>query len=434
MVEIHNSFKFSILIITIALSIFCICYGINNLKNSNGDNSSNLDPTHYPSPINTQEAVSIPNISNVTYCDKLEMNKSGGICTCPSDMQPNYDNYFKQYDGDGSELELKIYNNYSYPIYCLIATSGGYYTYKTVNKFIIQPKKVYKLKTGQIQKSRLYVFLTKPGAKWDKEKVGSSTLLGEDDGASLIEMDASSGHWDYDISLVDYTTIPIYMLARGKDGNRLNTDLNCDAAMIYSGAGADCTNKMMVKDCPTKHITKNCMEMCQSPILLCKDFGGNQSLPPFCNDLDDAIKQFNTKNVQFDQDFINNKLGLQYDTPQSFIYGGLQAVANSSGIKDLVKDKNPAIYKTILTGINTGRCSLDDIKNSECNPITRDSCMSNGTKGNVFPILLKNITLKDQLLQKVLLIQVYAVVVTVEYLMITMVTIVVVNLCMIGRI
>ena len=200
-------------------------------------------------------------------------------------------------------------------------------------------------------------------------------------------MDASSGHWDYDISLVDYTTIPIYMLARGKDGNRLNTDLNCDAAMIYSGAGADCTNKMMVKDCPTKHITKNCMEMCQSPILLCKDFGGNQSLPPFCNDLDDAIKQFNTENVKFDQDFINNKLGLQYDTPQSFIYGGLQAVANSSGIKDLVKDKNPAIYKTILTGINTGRCSLDDIKNSECNPITRDSCMSNGTKGNVFPIL-----------------------------------------------
>ena len=165
MVEIHNSFKFSILIITIALSIFCICYGINNLKNSNGDNSSNLDPTHYPTPVNTQEAVSIPNISNVTYCDKLEMNKSGGICTCPSDMQPNYDNYFKQYDGDGSELELKIYNNYSYPIYCLIATSGGYYTYKTVNKFIIQPKKVYKLKTGQIQKSRLCCISNKTWSK-----------------------------------------------------------------------------------------------------------------------------------------------------------------------------------------------------------------------------------------------------------------------------
>ena len=202
-------------------------------------------------------------------------------------------------------------------------------------------------------------------------------------------MDSVSGGWDYDISLINYTSIPVYMVGRDQNGSRLNNDMSCTAPAIYSGAGAHCHNEEMIKDCPTKVEENNCMSMCLSPIKLC-EFGKNSS-HPVClgatgNMSDVFNKELSTPNVKFDKDFVQNTLGFKNETPQSFFYGNI-AGGSTNGVDALAKDNNPLIYRGIISGINRGICPISEINNSSCNGLTNSSCVGNGGSGNLFPML-----------------------------------------------
>jgi hypothetical protein len=151
----------------------------------------------------------------------------------------------------------------------------------------------------------------------------------------------------------------------------------------------------MMSGCPTKVITANGMEMCMSAGQYCQ-FGENinsdicqGTIGNFAGVINDG---FNTGGITFDQNFVKSLMGSDEglsETPISLMYNIGVPTKNDKtkdAIHQLAAADHPYIYRTIISGIHRGRCSMEDIKNSTCNASTAISCNSNGTKGNLFPM------------------------------------------------
>lgn len=332
--------------------------------------------------------------SSVT-CDSYEMNLSNSICKCPSGFKPDYDDYFRKYDkgtlnSSDKDLEIKIYNNYSYPLYILHTEDTGADNGKVVDKFTIKSKNLYILNNFsdlnndhnlRTPAHRIYVYLSKPPG-WKDLVKGAVSNIGEKDGAGMIEFDGTGNGGTtiaFDISQVDYTTIPIYMVARDKTHKRYIEPNNCTSPMIYNGA--NCGNKDMVKGCPTEIKTVNCMDMCVSPITGCMKYNGS-TIPSYCHDLDPVLNLF----PNFTDKYVKDQLGLDGGV-QHFLYGNLSGTPNYPGTIDMGKSNHPFIYRPLVAGIMTGRCSLQSIKDGSCVGSTERGCQENGGNGNLWPML-----------------------------------------------
>lgn len=371
-----STFIIGVIISSILFAILVICTTKSKFSNPSGGIKA---PAKYVS-----NAVS----TNVP-CDSYEMNLPNSICKCPDGNKPDYDDYFSNYDKGAlsvpdSYLEVKIYNNYSYPLHILHTKNAGNNNGEVIDKFTINPKSIYILNDNQLRSAaqRFYVFLSKPSG-WNDLVVGKESKLGQGDGAGLIEFDGTGNGGTtiaFDISHVDYTTIPIYVVARDSNHKRYIEPSGCTSPMIYSGA--NCSNNDMVKGCPTEIKNVNCMKMCLAPTVGCVKGKDGDTIPSYCHDLDSVLNLF----PDLTDEYVRTKLGAN-DGVQQFLYGNLSGELGLSGTTEMAKSNHPFIYRPLIAGIMTGRCNLQQIADGSCVGSTAIGCQENGGNGNLFPIL-----------------------------------------------
>lgn len=346
-----------------------------------------------PAPTGVVTPVKAPTDIVYPACQAREMPNAVSDCVCPKSSPPNYDGLFSKYDGN--VLDIKIYNNYSKTIYALMGyTQPHTDILMVIQKFTIPSKGLYIISKDINYPSMRILFALTKITGWDDQQSGKQATLGEDDGMALVEMDGTAGGWDYDISYVNYASIPLYMVSRTSEGSRVNVDY-CDGPMVYSGAGVKCTNVAMMKGCPTAIKTVNGMQLCPSSGKYCQ-FGQNSS-SDLCQGkiggISDVVtKGFKTPNVTFDQAFVDTLMGAtNKETPVSAFYNvtipSKIDSSNQSVVDAMSTDNHPFIYDTIMSGIHRGKCSIDEINNSACQATTAISCDKNGVKGNLFPLI-----------------------------------------------
>lgn len=381
--------------IIVVVVLFTILIVVLVATNDGTDNDGDENFTTPSGGINAPaKYIGTTSLSSVS-CDSYEMNLPNSICKCPSGNKPDYDNYFSKFDkgtlnSSDKDLEIKIYNNYTHPLYILHTIDGGSSNGVIIDKFTIKSKHIYILNNFSDPKNdhslrsaaqRIYVYMSKP-PNWKKLVKGSISPLGQKDGAGLIEFDGTGNGGTsiaFDISHVDYTTIPIYMVARDKNHKRFIESNNCTSPMIYSGA--NCSNKDMVKGCPTEVKNVNHMDMCLAPIGPCQKYEDG-TIPSYCHDLDPVLNLF----PNFTDKYVNQQLGMDGGA-QHFLYGNLSGKVGLPGTKEMGESNHPFIYRPLISGIMTGRCSLNSIKDGSCVGSTAIGCQDNGGNSNIYPIL-----------------------------------------------